>query len=189
MGGAILRENAGLLTLQGGVGEDLERCQGCVLSQAGGWRCEQCVGSFCPSLQHLGPNVISFHPCFAKEETEPQRGGVTSSQAVGEWHGIPSRGHTLAFPETPLPHSPLLQPAKEPTSQGQICPARWTPEPRFSRSGKVKSLELLSAGSEASPALSRALLFALGLWLERRIPVHQKTGNREKAPTFRPIGF
>lgn len=31
-GGATLRENAGLLTLQGGVGEDLGRCQGCVLS-------------------------------------------------------------------------------------------------------------------------------------------------------------
>lgn len=60
VGRAILKENAGLLTLQGGVGEALGRCQGCVLSRlvAGG------VGSvWDPStrrLQHLGPTVISF---------------------------------------------------------------------------------------------------------------------------------
>lgn len=60
VGGAILKENAGLLTLQGGVGEALGRCQGCVLSGlvAGG------VGSVWDpstrSLQHLGPTVISF---------------------------------------------------------------------------------------------------------------------------------
>lgn len=44
--------------------------------------------------------------------------------------------------------------------------------------------------SQLSPlALSRALLWALGLRLERRIPSHQKTGGATegKAPTIRPV--
>lgn len=54
------------------------------------------------SLQHLGPNVISFYPCFANEETEPQKGGVTSSQKLVsgmEFHlpGTPWHFQNLPF--------------------------------------------------------------------------------------------
>lgn len=169
-----------MLTLQGGVGEDLGRCQGCVLSGlvAGGVRTVWDPST--QSLQDLGPNVISFYPCFANEETEPQKGGVTSSQKLVSGMEFHLLGTPWPFQNSPFPALSLqVQTLKEPTPQGQSAkPGGRTPKELLS-SGK-SSQELPSGWSNASSAhlpLSRALLWALGLRRERRIPSYQKTGG------------
>lgn len=59
-------------------------------------------------LWHLGPNVISFYPCFANEEPETEK-GVTSTEKLMSDLGFylphtPWNTH-LVFPEMPLPPS------------------------------------------------------------------------------------
>lgn len=80
-------------------------------------------------------------------------------------------GHTLAFPE-PAPFLPalslLVQPLKESNLPSQVDTQR-------ALSSEKSSPKNFSLDERASSALSRPLLWALGLRLERRIPVHQTT--------------
>lgn len=97
------------------------------------------MGSFYPESPGLGANCDLIYPCFANEETEPQKGGVTSSQKLVSGMEFHLRAHPGLSRTAPfLPAlSLLVQPLKEPNLPSLVD----THSPVFR---KVKPQELLS---------------------------------------------
>lgn len=128
------------------------------------------MGSFSPEPPALGANSDLIYPCFANEETEPQKGGVTSSQKLVSGTEFHLRAHP-GLSRTAPPHLP------SPFFAGLACEAARSTRPGGHTTSavlrKVKSQELLSgSGKSVQPCL-----WALGLRLEHRIPLYQKTRN------------
>lgn len=169
------------------------RCQGCVLSGlvAGGVRTVWDPST--QSLQHLGPNVISFYPCFANEETEPQKGGVTSSQKLVSGMEFHLLGTPWPFQNSPFPALSLqVQTLKEPTPQGQSAkPGGRTPKEPCPQENCPKSFPLDGAkpAQPTCPLQSPAVGIRVAAGAQDPIPPEDRGRHQGKAPTFRPVDF
>lgn len=81
------------------------------------------MGSFYSETPALGANCDLIYSCFANEETEPQKGGVTSSQKLVSGMEFHLRAHP-DLSRTPPPFLPalslLVQPVEEPNPPSQV---------------------------------------------------------------------
>lgn len=107
-----------------------------------GWWLEVWVvcGILLPGASSTWANCDLIYPCFANEETEPQKGGVTSSQELVSGMEFHLRAHPGLFRTAPLPPSPFSAgPAPEGAKATQLGGHTTSPVLR-----KVKSQEFLS---------------------------------------------